>query len=270
MKSWYMFGNAVPSLGTSDRINTLLVVRSLPKTIFVVEGLVHPWPRVWCRRKKTIIVKDPTITLIFLSLLLREWSYGSVYPIVNQNARKSKKCARLVPHQLTEELKQHRVTIWRSWLEECKPNSPKIFSDGTGNAYCVSLFIVEDKQSSMVCMAEDEPHSDVLKTGFRARKRMSSIFFSTQRAVALDLKLHKATITDTYYTTTVLTEVFQHVQKPHAPDVALDFFCIMIVQYPTKLVWQRATWMRKTYTWWNVYPTHLTLVPCDFWLFHKI
>ena len=197
--------------------------------------------------------------------------YGSAYSIVNQNARKSKKCARLVPHQLTEELKQHRVTICRSWLEEFKPNGLKIFSDVvTGNAYCVSLFIVKDKQPSMVCMAEDEPHSDVLKTGFRARKRMFSIFFSTQRAVVLDLKLHKATITDTYYTTTVLTKVFQHVQKPHAPDVALDFFCIMIVQYPTKLVWQRATWMRKTYTWWNIYPTHLTLVPCDFWSFYKI
>ena len=39
---------------------------------------------------------------------------------------------------------------------------------------------MKDKRSNMVWLVEDEPRPEVLKTGFRSRKRMFTIFFSTQ------------------------------------------------------------------------------------------
>ena len=46
----------------------------------------------------------------------------------------------------------------------------------------------------MVRINDDEPRPEVLKTGFRSRKRMVFIFFNTQGHAALDSKPHKATI----------------------------------------------------------------------------
>ena len=145
---------------------------------------------------------------------------------------------------------------------------PRMFSDlDKGNVYCVYVFTIKTNNPNIVWMAEDDPSLEILKTGFRSRKRMITIFFNTQPFVALDLKHHKATITATYYTTSVSAKIFEHIKKTARPDVTLDFFCIMISQCLTKIVRQRTTWMRKIYTWWNIQPTHLTWLHVTFGCF---
>ena len=61
----------------------------------------------------------------------------------------------------------------------------------------------------MLWLAEDEPRPEVLKTGFRSRKRVFTIFFNTQGpvVVVVGTMTDKATITATYYTTSVLRKV---------------------------------------------------------------
>ena len=63
---------------------------------------------------------------------------------------------------------------------------------------------MKDERSNTVWLAEDEPRPKVLKTGFRSRKRMFTIFFNTQGPVVVDIMPDKATITATYYTTLFL------------------------------------------------------------------
>ena len=53
-------------------------------------------------RAEALIVENPTITLRFLALELGA-SYGSAHAIVHKQLRRSKRCARWVPHQLTTE-----------------------------------------------------------------------------------------------------------------------------------------------------------------------
>ena len=72
---------------------------------------------------------------------------------------------------------------------------------------------MKDKRSNMVWLAEDDPRPEVLKTGFRSRKRMFTIFFNSQGPVVVDIMPDKATITATYYTTSVLPKVLLHNQS---------------------------------------------------------
>ena len=72
---------------------------------------------------------------------------------------------------------------------------------------------MKDERSNMVWLAEDDPLPEVLKTGFRSRKRMFTIFFNTQGPVVVNIMPDKATITATYYTTSVLSKVLLHNQS---------------------------------------------------------
>ena len=71
----------------------------------------------------------------------------------------------------------------------------------------------EDKRSNMVWLAEDEPLPEALKTGFRPRKRMFTVFFNTRGPVVVDITPDKATVTTTYYTTSVLPNVLLYNQS---------------------------------------------------------
>ena len=101
---------------------------------------------------------------------------------------------------------------------------------------------MKDKRSNMVWLAEDDPLPEVLKTGFRSRKRMFTIF-NTQGPVVVDIMPYKATITATYYTTSVLLKVLLHNQSMARLDVGLESSCIKTMQLLTKLLTHRRTLM---------------------------
>ena len=76
-----------------------------------------------------------------------------------------------------------------------------------------SLLHYEDKRSNMVWLAEDEPRPETLKTGFRPRKRIFTVFFNTRGPVVVDITPDTATVTTTYYTTSVLPNVLLYNQS---------------------------------------------------------
>ena len=152
-------------------------------------------PRTYTQSAEALIVEDPTITLRFLALELVV-SYGRAHAIAHEQLGRSKRYARWVPHQLTIEQKEQRVAICRNWLHEFEPNGPQRFSDDvTGNECWISFFTMKDKHSNMVWLAENEPRPEVLKTGFRSRKRMFTIFFNIQVPVIVYIMPDKAMIT---------------------------------------------------------------------------
>ena len=222
------------------------------------------------QRAEALIEEDPTITLRFLALELGV-SFGSAHAIVHEQLGRSKRCARWVPHQLAPEEKKKRVKICRKWLQDFEPNGPKRFSDVvTGDECWISFFTMKDKRSNMVWMTDDEPRPEVLKTSFRSRKRMSIIFFNFQEPVAVDIMPDKATITATYYTTSVLPKVLEHIQST-APTRRRS----RIMLHHDNASPHKA---RLTQTYLDENGIHLMehppyspdLAPCDFWLFPKI
>lgn len=76
----------------------------------------------------TIVELDRSITLRFLSLEL-DISYGSAHTIMHEHLRKSKRCARWIPHLLTEDQKAERVHVCQEWLEMFKNDGRRRLSD---------------------------------------------------------------------------------------------------------------------------------------------
>ena len=123
-------------------------------------------------RADAIVAEDRCITLWFLASELGV-SLGSAHSIMHKELGRSKRCARWVPHMLTEEQCQERVWISKLWLQMFAENGPRWISDVvTGDECWISFFTNKDKSSNMAWLAEDDPRTEVLKTGFRSRKRM--------------------------------------------------------------------------------------------------
>jgi len=221
-------------------------------------------------RARTIVEEDPTITLRFLSLELGV-SYGSCHNIIHEELGLRKRCARWIPHLLTPAQKEERVQICQKLLTEFEPRGPKRFADVvTGDECWISFFTTRDKQSNMVWLSEDEPRPQILKEGFRSRKRLFTIFFGTQGPICVDIMPQGSTITAQYYTDQVLPQVLQHRSEtaptrvgprlllhhdnaaPHKAKLTQEYLetqGIALVPHP---------------------PYSPDLAPCDFWLFPKI
>ena len=217
-----------------------------------------------------IVDEDPTITVQFLSLELGV-SVGSAHSILHNNLKLKKKCCRWIPHLLTDDQKKERVRICHLWLSMFEPNGPKRISDVvTGDECWISFFTNKDKQSNMVWLHEEEPRPQILKTGFRSRKRMFTIFFNSQGPVCVDIMPQDSTITAQYYTTEVIPKVIAQRQAaaqtrsgpkilfhhdnagPHKARLTtnyLDEIDVGVLPHP---------------------PYSPDLAPCDFWLFPKI
>ena len=169
----------------------------------------------FCGESRRINSRRPNYNSQILSLGTWCKLRKSAHAIVHEQLCWSKRRARWIPHQLTTEQKEQRAKICRNCLQLFEPDGPKRFSDVvTGDECWISFFTMKDKHSNMVWVAEDEPRPEVLKTGFRSRKRMFTNFFNTQGPVVVDMMPDKATTTAAYYTTTsVLPKVLLHIQS---------------------------------------------------------
>ena len=175
------------------------------------------------------------------------------------------------PHLLSEDQKKERIRICKQWLSEFEPNGPKRFSDVvTGDECWISFFTTRDKQSNMVWLGEDEPRPQILKTGFRSRKRLFTVFFNSQGPVCLDIMPQDTTITARYYTEHVLPQVLHHCQQTSptrtGPRILLhhDNAAPHKAKLTTSYIEdQRLSLLPHP-------PYSPDLAPCDFWLFPKI
>ena len=99
---------------------------------------------------------------------------------------------------LTEEQKSERVRICCLWLSEFESGGPKRFSDvATGDECWIFFFTNRDKQSNMVWLSDEEPEPrpQILKEGFRSRKRLFTIFLNSQGPMCVDVMHQQSAIT---------------------------------------------------------------------------
>lgn len=221
-------------------------------------------------RADAIVAEDRSITLRFLAYELGV-SLGSAHSIMHEELGRSKRCARWVPHMLTEQQCHERVRICRLWLNMFAENGPRRLSDVvTGDECWISFFTSKDKSSNMVWLAEDEPRPEVLKTGFRSRKRMFTIFFNTQGVVAVDILQDKATITAKYYTEVVLPQVLHN----RAEKARTRSGSRLLLHHDNASAHTAATtvsFVEDSGVQLLPHPPYSPdLAPCDFWLFPKI
>ena len=75
------------------------------------------------------------------------------------------------------------------------------------------FFTNKDKRSNMVWLSENEPRPEVLKSSFRNRKRMFTIFFNTQGPVVVDILRDGVTVNAQYYSEVALPQVLQQLDE---------------------------------------------------------
>lgn len=134
-------------------------------------------------RAAALLKVDRSVTVGFLAAEL-DISVGSTHMLLHQMGLR-KRCSRWIPHLLTQDQKNYRVSICRDLLSQFEPNGPKRLSDVvTGDECWIPYYITPHKQKNMVWLAEDDPRPQVLKPGYRSKKRMFTIFL-TQMAPSL-------------------------------------------------------------------------------------
>ena len=198
-------------------------------------------------------------------------SYGSAHTIMHDKLGRSKRCSRWVPHMLTDDQCKERVRICHQWLQMFSPNGPKRLSDViTGDECWISFSTMKDKVSNMAWLTEDEPRPEVLKAGFRSRKRMFTIFFNTQGVVALDILPDKATINAKYYTETVLPQVLKN-RSDNARTRSGARVLLHHDNASPHTAAKTASFLEESGVTLLPHPPYSPdLAPCDFWLFPKV
>ena len=216
---------------------------------------------------KRLIEEDPHSTVRELSEAC-ELSIGTINNILHKDLHMRKLAARWVPHLLSDDQKQQRVACSHKLLDEFEPNGPKRLCDlVTGDESWLTFYGIPNKRCNRIWVAPDGDRPVVLRPGFQSRKRLFSIFFTTQGLVAIDILPEKSTITASYYTQVVLPKVVGkiHEQRPtvgtqrtlllhdnasaHKAKVTTTFLSeqgIQVLDHP---------------------PYSPDLAPCDFWLF---
>ena len=129
---------------------------------------------------------------------------------------------------------------------------------------CVFLFTVTDKRSTVMWMAKDEPRSEVFRNGFRSRKLLISIFTAHHELLHWIWSLTKS-------------RSLPHTTPPPFYQRSLSTLkkrtrCrswLLLASWLRSTSQRLYTWIRKTYTWWNIHPIHLNWHQATFGCFPK-
>ena len=152
-----------------------------------------------------------------------------------------------------------------------KPNGPKRLSDVvTGDECWILYFVTSHKQRNMVWLAEDDPRPQILKPGFRSRKRMFTIFFNTRGSIIVDIIPKDAIITNAYYTDPVLNQLVQKIeqQRPKTRGSRIFFDHDNALAHTAKLT---QTFLQEAKLYLLPHDPYFPgLAPCDFWLFPRV
>lgn len=216
---------------------------------------------------KSLIEEDPHSTIRELSEAC-DLSVGTIYNILHEDLRMRNLAARWVPHLLTEEQKKRRVDCSRRLLQEFEPNGPKRLCDiVTGDETWLTFYGIPNKRCNRAWVGPDGDRPVILKPGFQSRKRLFSMFFSTQGVVAIDILPEKASITAKYYTQVVLQKVVDAVceQRPNVGTSKTMLLHDNAAPHKAKVT---TTFLEERRVKVLDHPPYSPdLAPCDFWLF---
>jgi len=221
-------------------------------------------------RLRQLVKEDPRITMRDVEQHLAIGS-AAAQKLVHEHLGLTKRSARWVPHNLTEDQKQARVDWCRFMLQKFNDGASKqVDMIVTGDETWIYDYDPETKQQSAVWQFPDEEPPTKVKRPRSVGKRMVAVFFRKSGLVAVVPLKERRTVNSDWYTTVCLPKVFQELRNQrlrtgtrgillhhdnasaHTAAATLDFLAAENVQLVTHP------------------PYSPDLAPCDFWLFPKV
>ena len=160
-------------------------------------------------RAVSLIKKDPKMTYAEIQDIMMI-SSGSLTCILHDCLGVRKRCARWVPHNLSEEQKRGRVDWCTHMLRKFdRGRSPRVWDIVTGDETWVYQYDPETKQQSAVWVFPDEIPPVKFKRNRSASKHMIDCFFAKFGHVATISLEDRKTVTADWYVNHCLPKVFQ-------------------------------------------------------------
>ena len=219
---------------------------------------------------KSLITEDPRITENEIKEVLKI-SSGALDRILRHDLSVKKRCARWVPHRLTEDQTRARYEWCQYMLQKFDGGkSHRVWDIVTGDETYIYQYDPESKQQSSVWLFPGQAPPVKFKRARSTSKQMIAVFFSKSGHVASIPLLERKTVTSEWYTNTCLPQVFESWSKrrprtgtrglllhhdnasAHTAAATLDYLQennVQLVTHP---------------------PYSPDLAPCDFFLFPQI
>ena len=216
---------------------------------------------------KSLVDEDPHSTIRELSEAC-DLSVGTIHSILHEDLHMRNLAARWVPHLLTDEQKKRRVDCSRQLLRDFEPNCPKRLCDlVTGDETWINFYGISNKRCNRAWVGPDGDRPVVLWPGFQSRKRLFTVFFSTQGVVAIDILPAKTSVTATYYTEVVLRKVIETICEQR-PTVGCSRTLMLHDNSAPHKAKVTTTFLEEREIRVLAHPAYSPdLAPCDFWLF---
>ena len=214
-----------------------------------------------------MVDEDPHITIREISERT-ELALGTAERILRDDLDLRKVTAKWVPHLLTESQKQRRVECSKQLLKMFGPDGPKRLCDVvTGDETWINVYGIPNKRSNQMWLGAGDARPVVLRPDFQSRKRLFTIFFSSNGQLVVDTLPENTTLNSTYYVENCLHKLVQSVTEQR-PTVGLRKSLLLHDNASPHKAKVTATYLVDQGL--QVLP-HLPyspdLAPCDFWLF---
>ena len=192
--NWFKeFGFGRRSLEDSDRCGR-------PKSVTIDENVA---------RVKELIEENPRITVEEMKDTLN-LTTGSMDRILHSHLNVRKRCARWVPHRLTEEQKRARVEWCHYMLRKFDGGrSPRVNDIVTGDETYIYQYDPETKQQSSVWLFPGQPAPQKFKRSRSTTKQMIAVFFSKSGHVVTVPLQERKTVNAEWYINTCLPKVLE-------------------------------------------------------------
>lgn len=167
------------------------------------------------RAVKSMVTENPRLTYeeIEQSLAI---SSTTVYKILHDCLHLKKVSARFVPHLLTEDQQQARVTFCHSMLQKFDEGRSKaVYSVLTGDETWLHCYDPETKQQSMCWVGAGDAPPLKLKRSRSVTKVMVAVFFGALGHIATIPVLEQKTVTAKWYVEKCLPEVLKKWSSAH-------------------------------------------------------
>ena len=116
----------------------------------------------------------------------------------------------------------------------------------------------------MVWLSEDEPRPQILKTGFRCRKQMFTIFYNSQGPIWVDIIMPQGfTIITKYYTDEELPQILQKCNSAAPAGSRSLSSCTTTMLATQDKAYNDISWGKQHHF---VSPSSLFSRPCSMWL----
>jgi histone-lysine N-methyltransferase SETMAR len=144
-------------------------------------------PRRW--RPSTSRNADPIANIREVTTRDRQWalrmmadevdiSKETIRQTRHEDLQKRRICTKFVPHRLTDEQKQQRVTSCQGFIQACQDNSNFLDCNVSGNESCVFQYDPETKRYSMQWTLKSSPMPKKFVAKVQDQIRADYIFYN--------------------------------------------------------------------------------------------